>query len=263
MSAISTRRWGLSEDLAFYRTTGVQAAGLSMYKLGRKPLQGLEQVNAAGIRVSSLLASTIGTGLAQTNSEDGALHALKPSIEVARHLHGVPCFFLAGPSPKRMPVDEAFELLVDAMAPAVSYARGVGVPLAFEFSSSATSENGFLHTLGAAAELAVETDIGICLEIQNCWAERHLMRTVSAHVDRISVVQLSDFTVGEPVRLNRRVPGDGDIPLEWFLGGILDTGYSGPFELEVLGPHIEDEGYQAAIMRGLVWLSDRLARWGA
>jgi sugar phosphate isomerase/epimerase len=76
-------------------------------------------------------------------------------------------------------------------------------------------------------------------------------------------VQVSDYKVGEPLRLNRRVPGDGDMPLEWLIGQLLDAGYKGLFELETLGPQIEDEGYPSSIRRGVTWLSDRLANWGA
>ena len=76
-------------------------------------------------------------------------------------------------------------------------------------------------------------------------------------------MQVNDFKVGEPARLNRCVPGDGDMPVEWLLGELLDAGYAGLFELEVLGPRIEEEGYASAITRGLSWISERLDRWGA
>ena len=65
------------------------------------------------------------------------------------------------------------------------------------------------------------------------------------------------------MRLNRRVPGDGSIPLIWLIEQLLEAGYQGLFEIEILGPRIEEEGYAAAIRRSAEWLSNLLDRLGA
>jgi sugar phosphate isomerase/epimerase len=61
----------------------------------------------------------------------------------------------------------------------------------------------------------------------------------------------------------RLVPGDGAIPLERLLAQLLDAGYPGPFDLELLGPEIDREGPDAALRRGADWLRAALARLGA
>ena len=162
-----------------------------------------------------------------------------------------------------MPSDDAYELLVAAIAPAVSYARERGVPLAIETSSTSTRDIGFVHSLADAVEFSRDAEIGVCVELQNCWFDCHLRRTFREHVDRFAIVQVNDFKVGDGARLNRRVPGDGDMPVEWLLGTLLDAGYAGSFELEVVGPRIEEEGYPAAIQRGLEWMSERLVALGS
>jgi sugar phosphate isomerase/epimerase len=58
------------------------------------------------------------------------------------------------------------------------------------------------------------------------------------------------------------VPGDGDIPIERLVSSILDTGYEGPFDIEVLGPRIEEEGYRSAIARSAEFASEMLDRLG-
>ena len=63
-------------------------------------------------------------------------------------------------------------------------------------------------------------------------------------------VQVSDAVAGSVTTPDRAVPGDGDIPLESLLGRILEAGYQGAFDLEVIGPRIEQEGYASAIGRG-------------
>jgi sugar phosphate isomerase/epimerase len=65
---------------------------------------------------------------------------------------------------------------------------------------------------------------------------------------------VSDFVVGTLTTPDRAVPGDGDIPLEHLLAQLLDAGYQGVFDLELIGPRIEAEGYEPAIRRGLAAL---------
>ena len=81
-------------------------------------------------------------------------------------------------------------------------------------------------------------------------------------VGHVAIVQVSDFLVGDELRFNRRVPGDGSIPLEWIMSALLDAGYGGVFDLEILGPVIAEEGYAAAMRRGCEWMSERLVGWG-
>jgi len=82
------------------------------------------------------------------------------------------------------------------------------------------------------------------------------------NVDRFAVAQVSDYLVGETSRLNRRVLGDGSMPIEWLLGLLLDAGYAGMFEIETVGPAIEQEGYASAVRRSVDWLNERLVKWG-
>ena len=59
------------------------------------------------------------------------------------------------------------------------------------------------------------------------------------------------------------VPGDGAIPLERLLGELLEAGYTGVFDLELVGPRIESEGNRAASRRAAERISEILTRLGA
>src|SRR6266487_4329133 len=85
----------------------------------------------------------------------------------------------------------------------------------------------------------------------------------AAGVDRLRLVQVSDFAVGTLSTPNRLVPGDGDIPLERILGQVLAAGYEGAFDLELIGPRIEEEGYRSACRRSIDQLGDMLDTLGA
>jgi sugar phosphate isomerase/epimerase len=48
---------------------------------------------------------------------------------------------------------------------------------------------------------------------------------------------------------DRVVIGDGDIPLRRLCGALADAGYDGWYDLELIGPAIEAEGYDAVVPR--------------
>jgi sugar phosphate isomerase/epimerase len=74
---------------------------------------------------------------------------------------------------------------------------------------------------------------------------------------------VSDFAVGTLSTPNRLVPGDGDIPLARLLGQLLDAGYEGVFDLELIGPRIDEEGYGPASRRAVERLGALLDHAGA
>jgi sugar phosphate isomerase/epimerase len=76
-------------------------------------------------------------------------------------------------------------------------------------------------------------------------------------------VQVSDFKVGTVASSQRLVPGDGDIPIARILRTVLDAGYPGVFDLELIGDAIAAEGYDAAVPRAVDALGAILSDLGA
>ena len=101
------------------------------------------------------------------------------------------------------------------------------------------------------------------LDFQSCWYERGLEQVVRENIDLVEVAQISDFVIGTTETGNRVVPGDGDIPLERLVAMALDAGFEGAFDLEVMGPRIEEEGYPSAVRRAVDRASELLDKLGA
>ncbi len=108
---------------------------------------------------------------------------------------------------------------------------------------------GFVHTLRDAVDLVRSVGIGVVVEVNACWMERGLAVTLADAADLIGLVQVSDTMPGTRCTPHRAVPGDGMIPLARILGDILAVGYTGAFDLEMIGPLIEAEGYEKAVPR--------------
>jgi len=258
INPISSMTWTLEQDLAFFESAGIEVVNVPFFKFRDRVQAGVEAIRKAGLKGASL--ATGGGSLIDSGAQ--TLSTLKASIDAASDLGCPSLYFVSGPTPPRMTTDDAYARLVECLAPANAYARDKGVRLAIEHTAIVTRAHGFVHTLADAVDLSRDADIGITLELQNCWYERHLERLFRENVSRFVIVQVSDFLVGEETKYNRRVPGDGSMPLEWLLGLLLDAGYQGYFDIEVLGPSIEAEGYESAIRRSVDWLTERLTAWG-
>ncbi|MCB2077174.1 MAG: sugar phosphate isomerase/epimerase [Novosphingobium sp.] len=251
--------WSLDEHLAFLTSEGVPAITVTAAQVKDNAEDAIARIRASGVAVTAY-ATANGSLI---DGEEAALAQLQPIIDMAAALGAPTAIGMTGPTPSRMPTAEACDRLVASLGAARDYARSKGVTLAFEHSSPTLRQIGFVTSLTDLVTVAGEAGIGVVVETQNCWYERNVSAIFRNHIDRIAAFQCSDFVVGEELRMNRRVPGDGDMPLEWMMGEVLDAGYAGKFDLEIVGPAIEKEGYASAFRRGLDWMSERLDRWGA
>src|SRR5882757_3283951 len=152
--------------------------------------------------------------------------------------------------------------VLTVLAPALAASKALGIPFAIEHTNSLRVDVGFVHTLRDAIDLARRFDVGVCMELNACWAERDLVATIRAGVDRIRLVQVSDFKVGTVASSQRLVPGDGDIPISRILGALAAAGYAGAFELELIGDAIVAEGYDRAVPRAVAALDGMLVALG-
>jgi sugar phosphate isomerase/epimerase len=243
VSALSTWNWTLDEDLAFYRRAGVGTIGAAFSKTqGRE-----DDVRAAGVAVHHV----IGVGqidLVHRDAWDHLRARLDRAASTAARL-GAGYVVLGCGAGVPMTWEESARALAELLGPVVQQAQEHGVELVLEPTNPLRVDVSFVHTLGDVLDLARRLDVGVCMDVQACWAERELGAIVHEGVDRIRLVQVSDYVVGSHSTPDRAVPGDGDMPLRRILGDLLEAGYQGPFDLELIGPRIEAEGYEPAIRR--------------
>jgi sugar phosphate isomerase/epimerase len=159
--------------------------------------------------------------------------------------------------------EQAAERFCGAVAPCVRRADDVGVALAIENASALYADMHIAHTLRDTIDLAEMAGVGICIDLFGCWAEAGLADLLTRALPRIEQIQLSDYVLGDRALPARAVPGDGAIPIETFVGQALAGGYAHGFDLELLGPRIEQEGRFEAAQRGCETVSMMLERLGA
>ena len=262
LSAISTFGWTLDQDLAFYEEAGITAIGASLAKLEAAGLDaGAARLRDAGLRVTNLIG--IGPFLLDAPDRWPAQRARVGRALDAASAVGAECLILTTGPAGQLAWEDAADALAAALGPVLDDAERRGVPVGLEHTNSLRVDVGFVHSLRDVVDLARRLGIGVCVELNACWAERGLAATIADGVDTFRLVQVSDYAVGTLSTPNRLVPGDGDIPLARILGQVLRAGYRGVFDLELIGPRIDEEGYGPAARRAIDRLDALLGSLGA
>jgi sugar phosphate isomerase/epimerase len=253
VSAISTFRLSLAEDLAFWERHHIPHVGVSVAKLETFGWEEGTRLVADAVEAGLHVVDLIGLSpfhLARPQHWDSQRARLVHALETAAAVGAPRVVFTTGPFAP-LTWDEAADALHEALTPVLHEARSRKIDVAIEHTNSLRVDVGFVHTLRDAIDLARRLDTGVCMEMNACWAERGLDDTIRSGIDRIRLVQVSDFRVGTIASSQRLVPGDGDIPLRRIVALLLAAGYAGAFELELIGDAIVDEGYDVAVPRAL------------
>jgi len=246
----------LDEDLELWAGLGISTVGLFLDKLEAAGLDtAAARMADAGLAVSSIACRGFSLAEPETWAERAA--ALGAAVDVAAAVHAA-CLFVTAGTPGPLGWHECVAALDASLGPVRDRAAARGVRVAVEHTNPMRRDVGFIHTLRDMVEVARALGIGVVVEITNCWSERGVEQTIAEGADTFAVVQVSDYVVGTVCATERAVPGDGDIPLARLSRACDDAGYRGIFELEMLGPRIEAEGYAPAISRALTVLDQLL-----
>jgi sugar phosphate isomerase/epimerase len=250
ISAVSSWRQSFGDDLAMWGRLGVQHVGLSLRKCEEVGLErAADRVQAAGLRVSNVVECGW-CALDDPATWPPYQQRLVAAIEMMQAV-GAPVLVLTTGPAGALDWEPAAAALRRALEPVRAAADEAGVRTAIENTSPMRLDLSFSTTLRDTVDLAEMLDLSVCMELNSCWAERAFPVTLGRGRLRLAHVQLSDAKVGSLSTPDRLVPGDGDIPLERLLIEIVASGYAGAFEIEMVGPRIDDEGYEPAIARAV------------
>jgi sugar phosphate isomerase/epimerase len=260
VDALSSFTWSFDQDLALWREMGVHHAGLLWSKLADDPRPKMARLAEAGIVPGTIV---LGPFPLEAPAEwEAARDELNLAIDLAAEAGGRTVYFPPGRS-TGAPWREVLEILAEGIAPCVAHGRARGVWLGFE--PSLRTDVSFVHTVRDAIDVSERTGLGLIVDFGNCWMERDFREVLQRAAPHICLVQICDVWVG---RLSVSPPkgrvhlGEGELPLRRLMEEVLATGYDGLFDLEVIGPAIDAEGYEPALRRGIPRASAFLSEMG-
>jgi sugar phosphate isomerase/epimerase len=191
-----------------------------------------------------------------------ARDALSAVIDAAANVGARTVYLLTG-GRGTLSWTQAAERFCAMITPCVEHASRAGVALAIENASSLYVDIHIAHTLRDTITLAQLCGLGICIDVFHCWAESEFEALVQRALPRTELIQLSDYVLGDRALPGRAVPGDGTIPIEPFVAQMLAGGYAHGFDLELIGPRIENEGRLESARRACEVVGAMLNRLGA
>lgn len=223
----------VGEVVAGLARAGAPRAGIARARLERDGVdEGSAAIRSAGLDVTHLLHGPL-FELERPETWEAAQADAVRTLDLAAAL-GARCVYgLTGPA-YGLTWETAAEKFAAAARPVAEHAAVAGVPFLLETANMLFARIGFLHTLRDTVDVARESGLRVCLDVQHCWTERGLRDTIRRASGLVGLVQLSDLLPDrrEPYRA---VPGDGVIPLERIVAAVLEDGYTGFFDLELYG----------------------------
>ncbi len=248
VNSICSMNQPFADDLALWADLGVDNVGLISPKLEPVGWAECRQViGDARLEVSSMSCY-----------REGMADSLDFTADVGAHV-----LYTVSGTGGTLSWEEAAEKFAAEMAPWVARADDLGVKLAVEPTNPFRMPSSFVYSLRDAIDLARMSGIGVVVDFYSAWYERGVDELVRKNIDLVALVQIGDYKLGTFDIPNRCAIGDGDIPVERLMALVLDAGYEGPLDLEILGPRIEEEGYRAPIARSVERASEMLDRLGA
>lgn len=252
INEVTTFRWSFDEDVKRYLAAGYSAMGVWRRKLAEfGEDEGLDLLRDKRMAVSSLMWAGGFTGM------DGRSHAESiddgfDAVRLAAAM-GAGCLVVYTGGRGGHTHKHARKLASQGIRELAGLAEDLDVVLAIEpYHPRCCRDWSFLQNLGDAVEfleeLAVQGvqvklvfDLYHLSDIQMSQAEWRKL------IPKIGLVQLADSRGLPHAEQNRCPLGMGILPVGESVQRLLQAGYAGHFEVELIGEEIEDSDYEALL----------------
>lgn len=232
----TTLRWTFEEDVVRYRLAGIDVMGLWIPKLleyGED--RAIEWLRENGMSVSSMSYAGGFTG-AFGHELDDVLAETRDLIRLAGLLNAQSLVVVSGPinnhitkHAKRLVVQSLKELADEAADHDVVLSL---MPMRREFSRGWTFLNTLDDTL-AVLDQVNHPAVQLAFDTYHLWPEIGLRERLPHLVSRIGVVQISDAPTAGVSGYDRLLPGEGILPVQDLLNGLIEAGYRGFVDYQI------------------------------
>jgi sugar phosphate isomerase/epimerase len=265
MNEMTTFRWSFEEDVEHYVAAGFSEVGVWRQKLSDYGEEkGVELLAEHGLAVSSVCWAGGFTGSDGWSHEE-SIHDARQAVELAAAIRAH-CLVVHSGARGLHTQNHVRRLLHQAIDALLPLAESLHVTLALEpMHPAAGAKWTFLTDFDGALRFASSYRSQYLKLVLDCydWGRcEALHQRLEQIVPQLALVQLADGKDSPTGDGNRCLLGTGAVPLPRIVSQLMDAGYDGPFEVELLGEEIELCDYDQLLDDSLRLLQRWTARTG-
>jgi sugar phosphate isomerase/epimerase len=251
ISEVTTHDWSFAEDVEHYAAAGIQGIGVWRDKLDRcDETQALALLAGSGLQAANLVDA--GYFLSKTRSQTRrAIEDAAEAIGLAQRLGAGVLLMVTGEVGSFFrTLEEAQAITVAALKELAPVAAAAGVRLAIEPIATRYPGYTFLHDIPGTLDIinAVGADeVGLLFDTDHLYESHNLLHDIKAAGDRIFCVHINDMPAAPGPGIDRKILGDGVIPLAEILHAIAATGYDGYYDVEIMSDAVWRTDYDELI----------------
>ena len=255
MSEFTTWPWTFERDVEQYAALGIECIEVCEFKLDPTRMQDqLATIGGAGLTISSIqpLVRTLYPSISQPEPHNVGerMERFKESIRLfGSHGEGV-AFVTNTGIPPGGNIQEVVDVAASRYRELADFAADHGALIALEpLNPSIMNIESAIWTLEQAMRIvaAVRRDnFGICLDFWNIWQNPGIEDAIRA-CGQILVVQVSDWRTPRSTQ-DRAIPGDGEIPMGRLIAATRDSGFTGPYSIEIFSGNVPDALWEADLV---------------
>lgn len=242
VSQITTHDWTFAEDILHYNAAGLEGIGVWRDKLDLYGSEkGLALVDKSGLQVANLVDS--GYFLSKTRSQTRrAIEDVHEAIDLAARMKSDCLLIVTGGVGSFYRTEEqARQIVIECLKEIAPYAQDAGIRLAIEPIHQRYPGYTFLHDISSTLDLidAVGSQmVGLLFDTDHLYESPDLFKDIQRAGDRIFCVHINDMPAHPGPGIDRKILGEGVIPLKEILSAIEATGYSGFYDVEIMSKDV-------------------------
>ena len=262
MNELTTYRWSFEEDVERYVDAGYEGIGVWRQKIvDFGPERGAELLADSGLRVTNLQWAGGFTGSEAYSFDEGVSDA-RVAIELAAALQAG-CLVVHPGARNNHTFRHAERLFRSAMERLLPLAESRGVTLAIEpMHPACGSQCTFLNEVEAAltfVESFSSPRLKLVYDTYHFGPDEAVLANLCELAPHIGIVQLGDLKTPHDIDEARCPLGEGKVQLAEIVGRLIEAGYDGAFDIELIGGEIETIGYEETLRASRIFFDQILA----
>lgn len=246
MNELTTYRWSLEQDVENYQQAGYRAIGVWRQKLSDwNEDDAVNLLVDSGMQVSNVAWAggfTGSDGRTPAESIDDASDALRLAAALRAG-----CLVIYPGGRNNHTFRHAGRLLRAALDELLPLAEAADVPLAIEPMHAACAVDWtFLTDLASAVSLIEEYKspcLKLAYDVYHFPFDARQRNQLAKLAPHIGIVHLGDRCTAPTIEQDRCLLGRGRLPLRETVATLQQAGYTGAFDIKLLGPDVEAHDY--------------------